>query len=229
MNCVRARRLIPGYLDDAIRPSDRAYVRQHLNTCADCREQLEGYRRLAVCLAHVQPVAPPEDLAVRIRVRAAQARAEVNWPVKLWRRATLVFKNILEPMALPAAGGILTAMVAFVFAVQGILVGVPHGAVSNDLPLTLIQPARLENLAPFPMSGISDASTTGDDGLLILEATLNAQGQVVNYNILAGPNNLALRRQLDQLLLFSRFTPQLSFGRPTAGGRVVLNWVLVRG
>lgn len=229
MNCVRARRLIPGYLDDAIRPSEQAFVRQHLNSCAGCREQLERYRRLSVCLAHVQPVVPPEDLAVRIRLSAARARERINWPTRLWRRATLVFENILEPMALPAAGGILTAVFAFVFAVQGILVGVPQGAVSNDLPLTLIQPARLESLAPFPMSGISDATTAGDDGLLVLEATLNEQGQVVNYNILAGPNNLALRRQLDQLLLFSRFTPQLSFGRPTAGGRVVLNWVLVRG
>jgi hypothetical protein len=229
MNCVRVKRLLAGYLDGAIRPTERAYVREHLSDCGNCREQLERYRRLAVCLAHVQPITPPADLAVRIRLQAAEARARISWPVQIWRRATLVFENILEPMALPATGGILTAIVAFVFAVQGILVGVPRGVIQNDLPTSLMQPARLENLAPFPMSGVTDAGEQGDNGVLILEATLNAQGQVVSYNILAGPTNLALRRQLDQMLLFSRFRPQLSFGRPMSGGRVVLNWVLVRG
>jgi hypothetical protein len=132
-------------------------------------------------------------------------------------------------MALPATGGVLTAMVAFLFTVQGILVGVPVGVVQNDLPTSLMQPARLESLAPFPVTGITDVDAHGVDGVLILEATLNEQGQVVTYVILAGPSDPGVRRQLDQLLLFSRFSPQLSFGRPTAGGRVVLNWVLVRG
>jgi len=229
MTCQAAKRLLPGYLDGAIRPADRVYVREHVGGCPSCREQLERYRRLAVCLSHVQPAEPPADLAVRIRVSAAQVSARPSFPVRVWRRATLVFENILEPLALPATGGVLTAIVAFLFTVQGILVGVPLGAVPNDLPTTLVQPARLESLAPFPVTGITDVGAHGDDGLLILEATLNEQGQVVNYVILAGPSDAAVRRQLDQLLLFSRFSPQLSFGRPTSGGRVVLNWVLVRG
>ncbi len=43
--------------------------------CEDCNVQLERFRRLAVCLANVAPAAPPADLAVRIRVRAAQSGA----------------------------------------------------------------------------------------------------------------------------------------------------------
>jgi len=227
MSCVRVTRLLPGYLDEAIPVAERVYVREHLDACAGCRAQLESYRRLAVCMANVRATVPPEDLAERIRVKAAEVRAQAIWPVRVWRRAILISQNIVEPLALPATGGVLTAMVAFLFAVQGILMGVPRGVIADDLPISLIQPARLENLAPFPMTGIT--AGPDEDGVLILEATLNEQGQVVTYNILAGPNNLALRRQLDQMLLFSRFRPQLSFGRPTAGGRVVLNWVLVRG
>ncbi|HEY4741021.1 MAG TPA: anti-sigma factor [Candidatus Acidoferrales bacterium] len=229
MNCRSAKRLLAGYLDGAIRPADRIYVREHVSSCSSCREHLERYRRLAVCLAHVRPAAPPADLAVRIRLTAVRSSSRANWPLRAWRRATLVFQNILEPMALPATGGILTAMVAFLFTVQGILVGAPVGVVQNDLPTSLMQPARLESLAPFPVTGITDVGAHGVDGVLILEATLNEQGQVVTYVILAGPSDPDVRRQLDQLLLFSRFSPQLSFGRPTAGGRVVLNWVLVRG
>jgi hypothetical protein len=40
-----------------------------------------------------------------------------------------------------------------------------------------------------------------------------------------------VQRQIDQLLMFSRFRPQLSFGRPMGGGRVLLSFseVHVRG
>ena len=48
----------------------------------------------------------------------------------------------------------------------------------------------------------------------------DARGQAAGYEILAGPDGQAVRRQLDQLMLFSRFRPQMTFGRPTSGGRV---------
>jgi hypothetical protein len=46
----------------------------------------------------------------------------------------------------------------------------------------------------------------------------------VSYRILAGPDTDTVRRQLDLVLLFSRFRPQMSFGRFTSGGRVVLSF-----
>jgi hypothetical protein len=48
---------------------------------------------------------------------------------------------------------------------------------------------------------------------------------------LSGPKSLDVQRQLDQMLLFSRFRPMLSFGRPTAGGHVILSFsaVHIRG
>jgi hypothetical protein len=54
---------------------------------------------------------------------------------------------------------------------------------------------------------------------------------MTDYQILSGPSNPELRHQLDQMLLFSRFSPMLSFGRPTAGGHVILSFsaVHVRG
>jgi len=220
---------LPGFLEGMVAKSKRVGMQAHLDSCANCREALEGYRQLAIALAHVEPVAPPADLAARIRTQAAHTRALGSLPQRVWRRAVMVFENILEPLAIPATGGVLTAIVAFLFVVQGILVGMPVGVVANDLPTSLMQPARLESLGPFPVPGITDGAADHSGAeLLIVEATLNQQGQVVSYNILAGPTDAALRRQLDQVLLFSRFRPQLSFGRPTAGGRVVLNFSEVR-
>jgi len=90
--------------------------------------------------------------------------------------------------------------------------------VPNDLPLNLVQPARLESLAPFPVPGVVASSAHSESGELLLEATLNASGEVVYYKILSGPNDQAVQRQLDQVMLFSRFRPQFSFGR-SAGRR----------
>jgi hypothetical protein len=197
-------------------------------SCAACRRDLESYRRMAVQLAHLERVAPPADLAVRIRVRASRAASDPGWIRRAWHSSALVFKNILEPLAVPATGGILTAVMVFVTIVQSMLGGMSFGVIPNDLPTTLIQPARLERLAPFPVPGIGGDNQLSDSDNLVLEATLNAQGQVVGYRILAGAGTAAVRKQIDQVLLFSRFRPMLDFGRPMSGGRVVLSFSEIR-
>jgi anti-sigma factor RsiW len=227
MNCRQALRDLPGYLDGAIRSQAHIRLSEHLDACADCREQLQRFRRLAVCLANVQPIAAPPDLATCIRVQASQTRSMWSAVRHFWNRAKLVFENILEPLAVPATGGIITALVVFVLLVQNTLVGLPVGFVPDDLPLNLVQPARVESLAPFAVPGL--VASEGDPaGALMIEATLNAQGDVVSYRILSGPNDAAVRRQIDQLLLFSRFRPRLSFGLPTDGGHVLIGFSEVR-
>lgn len=228
MNCREAERRLGGYLDGAVPSSERARLRVHLESCESCREQLERFRKLAICVAQVTPVAPPSDLATRIRVRASQSQPGWAMLHRLWGRFVLVFENILEPLAVPATGGILTALVVFVLVVNNIAVGVPLGAVPNDLPLNLVQPARLESLAPFPVPGVVSTDGEPNSGGLMLEATLNAQGEVVSYKILSGPNTVAVQHQLDQVLLFSRFSPLVSFGLPMNGGRVLLSFSEVR-
>jgi hypothetical protein len=226
MNCREAERQLAGYLDGAIRSRERVTVREHLNSCASCREQLQRYRQLAVCLASVEPVAVPSDLALKIRVQASQVGPAGAGLGRVWSRFARWFEDILEPMAVPATGGILTALVVFVFLVQNILVGLPlTGVVPNDLPLNLVQPASLVSVAPFPLP---DSDGTPNSGALLLEATLNAEGEVVFYKILSGPSDKVVTRQIDQVLLFSRFRPQVSFGRPTDGGRVLLNFSEIR-
>ena len=229
MNCREAQRRLPGYLDGAIRTRDRVVLRQHLDTCEDCRQQLAQYRLLATHLANVKPVDAPAGLAAQIRSQASQERSPWAFVNRLWVRALLVSQNILEPLAVPATGGVLTAVAVFMLVVQSMLVGMPLGRVeADDLPLNLVQPAQLERLAPFPVPGINRTEGQPDSGPLLIEATLNAQGEVLFYKILSGPNDAAVQRQLDQVLLFSLFRPQLGFGRPMGGGRVLLSFSEVR-
>jgi len=228
MNCQQARRYLPGYLDGAIASHEHSNVRSHLEVCPECRHELESFRRLSVCMANVQRTSAPPDLAWRIRVQASQARTWSGRMRQAWSRAAVTFENIFRPLAVPATGGIVTAVVVFALVVQNVLLGVPVGFVPNDLPLNLVQPAQLESLAPFALPGIVTTGDKSDSGRLVLEATLNSQGEVVSYTILSGPSDATVQRQLDQILLFSRFRPRLSYGRPTDGGRVLIGFSEVR-
>ena len=237
MDCEKVKRLLPGYLDGAVPTSTWADIHvsigHHLETCEGCRDELQVYQAMSSMMSRVQRPMPPADLALQIRVAAAQRLSDRNWLHYVRRartRAELVLKNILEPLAIPATGGFTVAFVVFVLVCQLLGLGVPLGAVTNDSPTNLLQPARLEALAPFPITGLEESGHSGPHALLV-EATVNAQGEAVSYRILAGPDTDTVRHQLDLVLLFSRFRPQMSFGRFTSGGRVVLSFsdISIRG
>jgi len=237
MNCEKVKRLLPGYLDDAVPAGTWAdthvSVGQHLESCEDCRDELRAYQAMSSMMSRVRRAAPPADLALQIRVAASQRLSEHNWLHYARRartRAEMVLKNILEPLAIPATGGFTVAFIVFVLVCQLLGLGVPLRADSTDSPTNLLQPARLEALAPFPITGLEESGHSGPHALLV-EATVNAQGEAVSYRILAGPDTDTVRRQLDLVLLFSRFRPQMSFGRFTSGGRVVLSFsdISIRG
>jgi anti-sigma factor RsiW len=227
MNCAQAKRYMPGYLDGAISASSHAGIRAHVAECRECFSELQSYNDLSHCLASVGPVAPPSDLAVRIRLQASRAQVRVSVAQRIWSRVAFTFDNILRPIAVPATGGVLTALVAFVLIVQNILVGIPMGGiVPNDIAMNIVQPARLESLADFQMPGMIAGPVSS--GALTIDATLNTEGQVVSYTILAGPNDTATHHQLDQVMMFSRFTPGSSFGYPTSGSHIMISFSEVR-
>jgi hypothetical protein len=228
MNCHEAARHLPGYLDGAIEMPAESGLREHLMGCHECRDEAERYRLMSRAVANLTPVQVPSDLAVKIRIQVSKATPWSMWTHRVRSRAALVFSNILAPIAIPATGGVLTALGVFVLILQNMLVGVPMGAVAgvvaNDMPTNIVQPAYLETLGPMP-------APTFDDGLT-LETTVNRQGQAVNYRIISGPKDPDAQRQVDQLMLLSKFRPLLNDGLPADGGHVVLTFspaIRVRG
>jgi hypothetical protein len=240
MKCATVRPKLAGYLDDAITGAtqvhERVQVREHLEGCATCREELQRFRKLAVLLSRVPRSVPPADLAVRIRVAAAQSTATQDLPSRLRRlrdRAEILLENVFRPITVPATGGFVSAILVFVVVLQLIVPGITVRAVQNDVPLNILRPAELISLSDYPQAWAPeqhDSELALPHGLL-LDVTVDAHGQMAGYQILAGPKSADLRHQLDQMLLFSRFRPMLSFGRPTAGGHVILSFsaVHIRG
>jgi hypothetical protein len=237
MKCNTVQTKLAGYLDDAVTGAapveERVHIREHLEACSYCREELQRYRKLSMLLSRVPRNLPPADLAVRIRVAAAQAAPVQDIPSRMRRirdRAELLLDNVFRPLSLPATGGFFSAILVFAVVLQLIVPGITVRAVPNDVPLNILRPAELISLSDYPSSWAPeqhDVELSLPHGLLI-DVTVDQRGQMVAYQILSGPHSVDLRHQLDQMLLFSRFRPMMSFGRPTAGGHVILSFSAVR-
>jgi hypothetical protein len=237
MKCNTVRTKLAGYLDDAITGNalveERLHIRAHLESCGFCREELQRYRKLSMLLSRVPRNLPPADLAVRIRVAAAQVAPVQDLPSRMRRlrdRAELLLDNVFRPLTVPATGGFFSAILVFVVVLQLIVPGITVRAVPNDVPLNILRPAELITLSDYPSSWAPeqhDVELSLPHGLLI-DVTVDQHGQMVAYQIISGPRSLDLRHQLDQMLLFSRFRPMMSFGRPTSGGHVILSFSAVR-
>jgi hypothetical protein len=237
MKCNTVRTKLAGYLDDAVTGAalveERIHIREHLEACAYCREELQRYRKLSMLLSRVPRNLPPADLAVRIRVAAAQALPTQDFRSRARRvrdRAELLLDNVFRPLTVPATGGFFSAILVFVIVLQLIVPGITVRAVPNDVPLNILRPAELITLSDYPSSWAPeqhDVELSLPHGLLI-DVTVDKNGQMVGYQIISGPHSVDLRHQLDQMLLFSRFRPMMSFGRPTSGGHVILSFSAVR-
>jgi len=237
MTCEKVKSKLAGYLDDALvsapRPEERRLIHEHLQACVGCREELQSYRKLSVLLSRLPRAVPPANLAVRIKVAAAQEQGRPGRWQRIRDRVEILVDNVFRPLTVPATGGLFSAIVIFVFVLHMILPGITVQADPNDIPTGLLQPAELLSLADYPESSVPELQHP--DAVLqhelLVDVVVDSHGQMSDYDIIDGPDTPALRHHLYQVLLFSRFRPMLSFGRPTAGGHVVLSFsaVHVRG
>jgi len=147
MKCTTVRTKLAGYLDDAITgttsTAERVQIGEHLNGCTVCRAELEKFRKMSVLLSRMPKNVPPADLAVRIKVAAAQAQNSHDWSGRLRKvrdRAEILLDNVFRPITVPATGGVFSAIVVFVLVLQLMVPGTTVRAVSNDVPLIFCVP-----------------------------------------------------------------------------------------
>jgi anti-sigma factor RsiW len=144
MKCTTVRTKLAGYLDDALTgttsAAERVQIGQHLNGCTVCRAELERFRKLSVLLSRTPKNVPPADLAVRIKVAAAQAQHSQDWSSRLRKmrdRAEILLDHVLRPLTVPATGGVFSAVVVFALVLQLMAPGITVQAVANDVPLDI--------------------------------------------------------------------------------------------
>ena len=130
--------------------------------------------------------------------------------------ALVRLSNAINAVMVPATAGLASAVVVF-----GLLMGfmaLPLQAGSPDVPLVIGTDPQLQQMS---FGATLDSIR---EGSLVIEADVDSQGRVQDYHILSEDTTTPdLLPQVKNMLIFTRFRPATSFGRPTAG-RAVLSF-----
>src|SRR5579864_7194847 len=116
MTCWTARGRISAYVDNNLPANERQALREHLRACRDCALESREQLRLRQIVRSLPGRIAPADLTLRLRVAASRARVEVRGPGRWPRfrdRLLLTLDNLMRPLALPAAGGLCSAIFLF--------------------------------------------------------------------------------------------------------------------
>ena len=221
MECKSARQRLPLYLDDALSSEERRLLKRHLSVCRRCTLESERYAGLRQTLRLLPPHVPPADLTTRLRVVASKVRSESfggATPWSRWRdRAELSLRNLMRPLALPAFGGLCSALFLFSIFVPMFKSSFAMN-LAGDVPTMLATQPMLKYMAPVAFAGpAAFASNSNEDAVVDLQ--LDDHGQIVNFTIISAPGGQteALRRSIENSLLFSEFSPATTFGHGVAG------------
>jgi len=191
-----------------------------------------GEEHVSMLLRSLPPSVPPPGLRTSLRVIASKERQRLiqghgmRQILGSWLDRTRdSFQELLRPLALPAAGGVFSAVVLF------------------SMWLVPTYPLRAKIMADIPTSLTTSVDpsvdvTKGSSGVGLRESVLvdvevDDQGRFVDYQVVRGASAVSdptTRRRMENLLWFTKFAPATSFGTPMAGRvRVLLlpsPWIL---
>jgi hypothetical protein len=173
--------------------------------------------RLLHSLPSMSARSVPPELNVALRVLASHqckrqaSRRNLAARVRhLQEWAQRFCDEFVSPMALPFTGGVASAIVLFGMCVVPAyplrarpIADVP----STDVPTVLSTAVAVKGISPFV--------TSADE--VVVDVWVDEEGRMFDYAIVAGASVLAnshLRRRLENMLLFTEFTPATEFGRP---------------
>lgn len=220
--CMMLRAGFDDYLDGATSGVEMAAIAEHLDACVECAAEFQALRDVQSALAELGPAKPPTRLQARLRTALATefARGTHLPPTKRWMAA---WKTSIAPMALRLTGGFAAMIVLLGGA--GWFLGLPGAVQANDDRMAhLVSPHYLYSYVP------PQPIETRHDAAILVEAQVDTAGRVYDYQILEGPKDVNVQRQVEQNLLSSIFQPATAFGVPVRG-HVVLTFtgVSVRG
>lgn len=211
--CVEIRGHYSDYLDASCDPQVMKAIRFHLSYCGSCQRELEDWELAQSDLHSLPRRQVPPDLALRLRVEVSRGLHK-----KVLRWLAVWMDNVLQPMLLPASGGVLAAMVCFCLIMGSLVVPATR---TPDVPLAF-QPPRVRELAPIDYySG---------DACVMVVARIDADGRAMGYRVLSGGGSPELIHRLDRVIYFGHYQPATWFGVPTDGQVVLsLRLITVRG
>ena len=206
MDCKQAKSKFSTYLDGAVSGREMRAISAHLQGCGPCHASYLSLQQTQALLSSLAPRKAPIDLPLRLKITIQQQRS--RGAARTLQNMGLRIEHAINSFMLPATAGLVSAVIMF-----GVLIGffaLPE--VANDVPTSLYTPPRLST-APYAIQGI--------DGPVLIEASVDPSGRVLDYRILSGHDSDAVRMKIDNALIFTTFAPARAFGQP-ASGHVVL-------
>jgi hypothetical protein len=184
ISCNNARRNSTAYVDGRLRSSEHAGVSSHLAECGDCTEYFEQLAIIRSVLNGLSAPSIPGRLQTNLRVIASRERATVlesrgSRFRAFWARWKFRFSEMMRPLALPATGGLLSAMLLFGTFV--LMIGTTTLIASYEIPLCGdIEP----NLVPMDLRS-----------KFVLSMTLDSNGNIADYALSDPPRNFTAGMQ----------------------------------
>lgn len=152
----------------------------------------------------------PEHLKVGLRViasREASRRRTVPQGklAALWFHFNQSFNELMRPIAIPTAGGFLSALLLFGVLSPSLFV---RGTVRDivDIPTGLYMEPSVKSTLPLNYDGEA----------MLVEVALDEYGRLIDYSPVGSLSSVEERRSIENHLLTMVFNPAVVFGQPTA-------------
>ncbi len=214
MDCTNVRENLILLEDGIVTEVDRRALEAHLAGCPDCAARREQYAAVGRSLRALprNPIPPSVTYALRSMAsrEAARRRGYSGFfgPMRQLRENfVLHMSHLMRPLALPAAGGLLSAV--FLFATM-----VPTLSSSRiqtwDVPIAIATDAQVKSSSLLDMA----------EAEISIDILVDENGRVIDYALPEGsglPKSSLIRRRLENTLLFTEFNPATTFGKPVVG------------
>lgn len=214
MECQQVKLTLSAFQDGCVVDTERREIAAHVRKCRDCAVHLDQLGAVRKSLRAMPRRPMPANLTLSLRAMASRESSFrrryagfSGWFQRRYDQISLFSHNLMRPLAVPAAGGLASAVLLFSMVMtnfQGIV-----RQPLNDIPLSIATDPTVKAM----LLDVSDAEFTVD-------VFVDEQGRVIDYSFPDGygsMNTAQMRRKLENSLLFTEFSPATSFGQPTAG------------
>jgi Putative zinc-finger len=223
MSCDNVQERVSFFLDREDTIAEQENVLAHIQTCRDCAAFLQTQQEMRTALRSLNRPPIPAALTAKLRVAAshdqqrklARRTLAARWQA-LHDRVQLTLDNLMRPLALPFAGGLVSSIMMFSVLVPSLTF---HHAFADqalftypDGDVVILAPNGTYMSVPESENAprILRADLTPPETANVVELMLDESGRVANWSVSQGE----LTQDLANIIMFGHFNPATNMGVP---------------
>ncbi len=211
MNCGKYKSQITDAVDGEFPGNE---LQTHLMECSSCRRDFEELKQVRQWMRAMPRHSLPHEVGTAVRVEYPR-RSSFTRSDRFW----MLVENSLKPLAIPAAAGIVVAVLFFAVMLNALWMTPTLANPADDVQLLLRTAPRSRSYNYLPIA--TDGSSNLPDEPILVETHIDPQGRVYDFKVLSGPGTPQVIQSLEKVLYFTVFDPATSFGRPAPGTAIL--------